>query len=265
MSKLNLLAQGVMNQDAYWNNSLTQSETNPYPLAPVDKVKAGKITKRSYEKRNELLKKRSALVMIPELVEIAGEKGFSEGPQGMEILGAGLHRDLEFLRDPVIGLYSPVGITDNSSVACAGAEAFANTCNTLIGVCQSEIEEAWQQGFIDEEVILVYYAGMFVQNQDREKKNRIMERFGRFIKIPAPPDGRLRRRVYLLHARGEDNPPEKVEWKNTVPYFDHELRAPLEGGFGGPIAMEIIAQHWYWHQRYSFLRLSAPKPESATT
>jgi hypothetical protein len=245
-------------QSLYWDETLTRSEKNPYPLAPPDKVMEGVVNEESYAAQNDSLGEASSQVMIPEFIQMTQEPGFEDGPRGIEFLGGGLLRDLKkVLVDRIITLFSPVCITDNSAVAHANIEAFLEEKKLpFVSPCFMEVEDAWKNGMIMDENTLVYYGGQFIQNQGPQAKNRMMKHFGRFLKIPTP-DGSLCRRVYLLHPRGEDNPPDQVKWRNTKPYFDHELRVPIEKGFGGPVRMEILAQHKYFHQTYSFIRFSA--------
>ena len=244
-----------------WDATLTPSRTNPYPLAPPDIVEAGEVNDDSYTAENMRLSIAAENVMRPELTHIAGEPGFvgPDAPCGLEILGAGLLRDIECWLPHAVRLgFHPVCVTDSSIVACGNVENFIEKSNLVsISPCHMDVETAWREGAIQDENTLVYYGGQFIQNQKQRAKDRMMKHFGRFIKMPTP-DGCFRRRVYLLHARGEDNPPDRVRWRNTIPWMDEELRTPLERGFGGPALMEVIATHWYWHQLYSFFRISAP-------
>ncbi len=242
--------------EAYWDHSLTPSKENPFPLAPPDKVKEGLVSVLSYQKQNLLLAEKSLQVMVPELIEITKSRGFEKGPRGIEVLGAGLMRDLGWLTSTPATQFS-VSIRDCSSVACEHAETFVKKHRISAKVHKMEVEEGWKSGQIDDRGTILYYAGQFIQNQYYEAVCRILEHLGRFLATETE-DGVLRRKVYFLHPRGEDNPTDRVQWKNTTPYWDIELRASLEKGFGGKVLMETIGKHDHFHQRYTFFRISAP-------
>ncbi len=231
-----------------------------FALAPPDLIRRGKVNRRSYLRQNHLLGKIGALAMIPEIFKIVGNPFFEKGPKGFEFLGWGLGRDVsKFLIHPIMRSFDPICITDSSAVAYANAEEFKSTYDLPLSICQSDIEEAWGYNFISDELTLVYYAGQLIQNLDYDSMNRVMKHFGKFLKIPTSR-GRRDRKVYLLHPRGEDNPPNRVKWRNTIPWFvEKDLRPPLQRGYGGPVNIDVIRRHNYWdHQRYVWLRLSAP-------
>ncbi len=239
--------------EVYWDNTLTPSRENEFPLAPHDEVMAGRVDAVRYKRQNRRLALKSWKVMVPELLGLSESAGFSEGPSRVQICGWGLGRDLEWI-PKIVNAGFQVSVCDVSSVACTTCQIFLDRRGVgNVQVITSDLEQAWNNGSIHDEQVLVYYAGQFVQNQSEEEKDTAMEHFGSFLRIPT--QNGLGRRVYLLHARGEDNPPDKVRWRNTIPYSDLELRAPLEKGFGGPVLMEVIARHRYYHQCYSFLRI----------
>lgn len=248
------LGQTVKNALAvYWDDVLTPSDENPFPLASKSAAKAGVVNSVSYKRQNRRMMFRSMKVMVPQILRMKEEPGFGEDPKKIVILGAGLLRDLKWLINASI-LGFPVIICDASTVACDKAHEFAEEHGLgEIEIIKADIESAWNQGDINEEEVLAYYGGQFIQNLDEEARDRVLEHLGRFLGIPTS-GGRLRRRVYLLHARGEDNPPE-VEWRNSIPYKDAELRAPLEKGFGGPVTMEKIGRHRHWDQVYTFFEI----------
>lgn len=242
--------------EVYWDRTLTLSEENPFPLAPSDKVESGEVNAESYLEQNKLLTNVSNEIMVLELNHIVKESGFAAGPTGIEVLGAGLLRDLLWLCHACISEFSPISIRDSSVVACANALNFLEEHSLSdIRLDHVEIESAWKNAQIDDLETILYYAGQFIQNQDQKAKDRIMKHFGKFLKIPNN-EGVLCRRVYLLHPFVEDNPLTRVVWRNTTPYSREELLTPLEKGFGGKVEMEIIGQHNYFHQLYSFVRLS---------
>ncbi len=240
-----------------WNEALIQSEKNPFPLAPNDLVRNGEVNEESYMNENKLLQEAGVRVMVPELLEITQVSDFEKGPKALEIFGAGLLRDMQWLRNPVTHLFNPVCITDCSTFACENAEKFKDLYSLPISILESDIGDAIACGYIDPEQTRVHYAGQLVQNLDLEGKNGLMKYFGQFLRIPTSK-GKYGRKVYLLHARGEDNPLGSVEWKNTIAWPDKDLLDPLEEGFGGSVLMEIIGTHNHWNQRYVWFRLSAP-------
>lgn len=259
-------------QDGYdWDFALSPSEKNPFPLAPPDLVRLGKVDQKSYDAQNNLIGDSAFGVMVPELRVISQEPGFLDGPRRIECLGGGHGRDLRrWLKDPVMGLFLPVGITDSSKVSKDILEEMKDQEGLPIEVCLANVEEAWGDlRFIDDESTLVYYGHQFIQNQKKRAKDRIMKRLGRFLAMQTP-DGQFHRRVYLFHARGEDNAPERVEWRNTIPWENLQLLIPLQIGFRAglkkglmaSVVMEAIATHWYWHQCYTWFRLRAV-PEGA--
>jgi len=134
---------------------------------------------------------------------------------------------------------------------------------------RSEVIEAWApDGFIGEqaeEETLFYYAGNFIQIQDKPTKDLMLKHLGAFLAKPTNEEKTaFRRRVYLLHPLGEDNPPDKVKWRRTTPYTIDELRAPFEEGFGGPLKIEVVAneKHKYFdHQTYSLICIAVPENE----
>lgn len=250
--KVALSVQVGLTREAYWDNVLAVSKENKYPLAPPDLVRGGMMDTKSYCRQNALLEEKSVTVMSRELSCIAGEPGFGDGPRGIQILGAGLLRDLAWLANAE-ELQFWIKILDCSRVACSRARMFVKKHSLhATTVSRVEVTHGWE---ISDCSSLIVYAGQFIQNLDDTEKDHVMEEFGRFLA------GDRRRRVYLLHPRGEDNPSEEVEWRNTVPYTDLELLTPVEKGFGGRVAMDIIGTHEYFHQRYSFIRF-APHPNA---
>ncbi len=236
--------------ELYWDNHLTPSDENPYPLAPPD----ANVTPESYIAEEGSLINAGKVVMIPEIARICGEPGFNKGPKGIDVLGAGLLRDLHWVSYAANMPFSPITIVDSSMVAYYNIRNFVEKYQLhFVDYKHKDVMEAIKCGDILTKETLVVYLSMLAQNMKEGEKSELMQFLGSFLRRPTGK-GRRRRRVYLLHPRGEDNPPESVKWRNTIPYFDAELRDPIEKGFGGPVQMDIIAQHMYFHQKYSFIR-----------
>jgi hypothetical protein len=246
-------------KERHWNNAVTVSEENPYPLAPADMVRKREVDQDSYERWTYLFTRDCKGIMLPEIPIIAGEPGFPKGPRGLVVGGAGLLRDLEeWLEEAQASQFSTITIVDCSSKPCDKALEFIEKHSLVSAkVLYKELEDAWDDGSIDDRNTLMYYCGQFVQNQDRAAKDRMLEHFGRFLRMETIP-GVLGRRVYLLHPLGEENPYDLVEWNNTVPYTLQELHDPLKKGFDGPVLMKVIGKHHFFgHQWYTFFRISA--------
>jgi len=251
--------------EVYWDNSLTPSKENKYPLAPLDKVKSGEVNPRRYQRRNRSFKADIKKCMKPELVRIRANMDITAEAIGFEFLSAGLGRDVEALVPTLVDLGFPVGVNDVSLVSCNHCYKILEWCakskaqvNDVL-VRQTEIEAGWRSGEIKDKTTLVYYLGQMLQNLDPDTKDRVAEHLGQFLRIPVGLGKSAGRVVYILHLRGEDNPPDKVELRNSTPYFDKELRAPIEKGFGGPVVFELVRKINYWHQVYTLLRVTAPE------
>ncbi len=255
-------------QEYDWDLILTESPTNPFPLAPKDLVERGEVNEENYIRENAGITAFCAKVMGDELKEMISDPHFGTAPKGMEILGAGLMRDLWWILKVENDL--KIKIKDKTETAIKNAQKFAKEfeLKEKVEIKKIEIEEAWKKGEINEEETIAYYGGQFIQNQDRETMKRMMHHFGEFLKRPSSPP----RRIYLLHPRGEDNPADKVEWSNTTPYTDVDLIVPVEEGFGysdasllsslaegygGKVQMKALGTHNYFHQKYTLLRIMA--------
>lgn len=244
-------------QQKYWNKALTKSDDNPYPLAPADLVEQGMVTPESYEEATNHFSLVWNKHMCNEINALVQEPGFKNYPKIVEVFGAGFLRDLkEWLL-----LLSQVGmnfaITDLSDIACNNCYSFIDTyaLSSRSEVRETDVEEAWKSGWIVDEETLFIYAGQFVQNQKTQAKNRILKCIGHWLALRSC-EGALFRRFYLLHPLGEENPPELVRWKNTKPYTLNELQKPIEQGFGGPVAFEVVGKDRYFdHQAYTLFRI----------
>jgi len=252
-------------QEYDWDSILTKSPKNPFPLAPKDLVEKGEVNEENYNKENAGIRNFCTKVMGEELQNIIRDPDFALAPKGVEILGAGLMRDLWWILKVDKDL--KIKIIDKTETAVKNARKFAKDfeLKDKVEIKKMELEEAWKKKEINEDETIAYYGGQFIQNQDEETMKR---NFGEFLKLPSS----LGRRIYLLHPRGEDNPFGTVEWRNTIPYRDTELMVPLEEGFGytdeqllaplerglgDKVKMEALGTHNYFHQKYTLLRIMA--------
>jgi len=254
--------------DYDWEPVLTKSPTNPFPLAPKDLVESGFVTEENYKEQNAGIRTFCFQKMAHDLRDLISHPNFEDKntPKGVEILGAGLMRDLYWILQVDRDL--KIKIRDMTNVAINNANKFVKEfeLKDKVEVIKTEIEDAWKKGMINEQDTIAYYGGQFIQNQDPKTMVRMMCHFGEFLKLPSTPP----RRIYLLHARGEDNPLDKVKWRNTITYTDQdilipveegfgysdkELLMPLEEGLGAKIKMEVLGKHDYYHQKYTLLRI----------
>lgn len=215
-----------------------------FPLAPRDLLEKGQVTEESYLKAERLLRRFVHLKMRNELLRL------NNPGMVIEVLGPGLFRDLSWVPNAVRYGYK-VAMTDISRVACILARGELRHKGVLrrVTIRQTSLEAAWESGQIDHDQTIAYYGGQFIQNQDEDTMVMMMEGLGRFLRLP----GRV---VWLLHPLGEENDPEEVRWRNTTPYFEKELREPLETGLGGPALMKVIGKHDYFdHQHYTLFRI----------
>jgi hypothetical protein len=237
-------------KESEWDSRLTTSRENPYPLAPKDLVRKGLVTEKIYQNENRKFGRFCRQIMLAELPLLATGDGTAGD---IEVLGAGLSRDLGWIATAVRYGFG-VAIRDNSLIACQSAIQSIRLQRIIHGVkvTQTEVESGWKSGEIQDAVTSVYYASQFIQVQDKETMHRMMRHLGRFLGLRGK-----QRVLYLVHPRGEDNPPEKVEWGKTTPYFDEELRAPLEEGLNGKVLMRGIAENMHHHQHYTLFKCTA--------
>ena len=224
-----------------WNSVLTDE----FPLAPKDLMEKGLVKKKEYGDQNRSLAGFVHRTMKTELLRL-------NRPGRIEVLGFGLGRDLGWIPSVIRHLGYRVAITDGSAVACANARQRLRHWRLLRRVEMRHlcVEEAWETGQIDEAEVVAYYGGQFIQVQDLDTMWAMLAHLGAFLALPG-------RAIYLLHARGEDNDSEEVRWGKSTPYFEDDLRAPLEEGLSGQVKIHVVEQHMYFHQKYSLLRIRA--------
>ncbi len=240
-----------------WDDKLVPNNIHPYPLAPRKRTEEGLVTADSYQRENYLLGRFVHFLMFQELLQWLWSASLELLPAWhLEIFGAGLMRDLTWLSSAVTAGFS-VSIRDFSQVACENAYNFliSRGLHEKIEVSKTSIELGWRNGLIDDEQTTWYYAGQLVQNQGPDEMWQIMRHFGRFLCQSG------NRRVYLLHARAEDNPPEEVTWNYATPWSDEQLFTPLEFDLnhecpGSRPKVEMLGQHKYFNNvTYTLFRI----------
>ncbi|HEY4494329.1 MAG TPA: hypothetical protein VJB95_02795 [Candidatus Paceibacterota bacterium] len=245
--KMTMGARAQMGLEYDWDRALGA----PFALAPADLVQEGLVDDPSYNEENKKLGEFCAAVMQEELAALAA----SRAPRGKRIgiMGAGLMRDTRFWIPRAVSLGLQVKIRDISRVACKNARQFIaeNNLGKGVTVSRGDVEDwrVWED--VEDARTLAFYAGQFFQNQTKNIMWDMMYRVGsQFLKIP-------HRCVYILHPRGEDNPPEKVRWRNTVPYTDAELFDAFGHGFCEGVQVLPLGKHLYFHQTYTLFKVRA--------
>jgi hypothetical protein len=244
----------------YWDGALAESDENPFPGAPPEKVKAGEVDKVGYDRENLRIRDFVHQHMEPEIVHLASILNPAEEQVVIEVGGVGWARDLLWTVTAA-ALKFFVGVTDASEVGCNSFYKLVDKHATAYpGISQSfrvrhaEFLASLVDRSIDLSRTIAFYFGQFIQNQDAEQFDTVLFWLGKFLKLP--PISGVKRSIYLLHLRREDNDPDKVRLNNSTLYSDSDMREPLERGFGGPVVMEIIAKHNYWHHKYSLMKIT---------
>lgn len=233
-----------------WDKALLMSPENPFPLAPTDLVHKGLVTRALYAQQNKRWQNAWGRLMILEFQRLARKKGESSRNR-IEIWGSGLSRCL-IGWVPHIPTFFEVGIRDKSLVACAEAMRWVwrLQLGERVKVSHGDLESWELFSQKDDGKTVAKYQSQFIQNQPFDVMEDMMRHNGYFLRNPGTV-------VYMIHACGEDNPEDKVEWRNTTPYTVPELRSPLEEGLGGPAEMKVLKKHKYYHQTYTLFRITA--------
>ncbi len=251
----------------HWNRKLKAGKGNPFPLAPR-KLSEGIINEENYLQENLSFGGFSSDIMTGQIDDVTREAGAARTNLRVEILGAGLCRDLGWVRDAkkqgfiiTIREVCQVGCDSVSNILCP---EFVKS--GAVRVKKGEIEETWSDGEFDAPQSVIYFASQFIQVQSRPKMQRIMKRFGSILanQSPAYPD----KRIYLVHPFRKDNVGQKewgshrmlVVWGDTRPYDEGELIEAVEKS-GAAVACEILGTHAYYHQTYSLIRIMKREPE----
>lgn len=255
----------------YWDNKLSPSANNPWPLAPRDLVRMSKVHYDNYRIENGRFSAFVTSVVIRELETIlkisAREKILALQLFWAEILGIGLgHRDLRWINTAIEQGFR-LKARDISSVSKRNMvllfQEFIDErrLKPIIG----EIEKTMETNKISPRRTAVYFASQFFQVLPRRKMRRILGRLG-VILSQWPSGTNIRPRIYMVHPLPEDNTGPKtwngihipgVEWGDTTPYTMDELRTAVESKLGGrKVLIRVLKKHRYYHQRYAFLKIS---------
>lgn len=251
--------------EIHWDQKLTPSEDNPYPLAPVDLVKQGLVTPDDYREQNELFGRFCSSNMRRELVTMKSSVNFSHVRPYVEVFGVGLARDLRWIDDAIHHGFN-VRVREISDVACDNFSIlFAKEItNRQVILVNGEIEEGWDDLQLNSDATIALYASQFVQVQSTLKMRAILRRFGDLL-VRQNQDIRPRRNIYLVHPFRKDNT-NVVEWKgkrfsgatwgDTTPYDANELLEVVqsETGSQSPV-LTVLDKQNYFHQEYSFVSI----------
>jgi hypothetical protein len=243
----------------HWDDKLSPGQKNPYPLAPKDLVKGGRITQENYQEQNKAFGDFSAQRMRTELGMLPQS---SDGGNRLriEVLGAGLARDLGWI-PYAVELGFRVNIRDISNVATDYAIATFKQLihERKIDVINGEVEEMFADDMrLTSDGLIAYFASQFFQVQPKRKMRTMLQRIGQVL------GANTQRRLFMIHPFDSDNNTATtwgsetfpaVEWGDTRPYEGHELRRALQKQYSGIIDVETVATHHYFHQRYSFLKI----------
>lgn len=232
--------------ERHWNRKLTPTLENPFPLAPKDLVRSGKVCQMTYELENERFSNFCSSIMEREILDLANQPTFKDMiPPRIDILGGGIGRGLEWILEAVTkGFY--VKVYDISRVACENIEA--KFSHYRLEVVQEEITTGWNN---DE--VVVYFASQFVQVQKTLRMLRLMRHFGGLLNQSFYG---FRPRLYLVHPFEKNN--QDVLWGDTTPYSEEELLGALVGKKGKSLMkIELLGVHSYFHQKYSLLKIES--------
>ncbi len=226
-----------------WDLKLTQSDENPFPLAPFDAIAQGKVTARSYTRENNKLGENAGRGLIPELHQMAGSH--------IGILGWGLGRCARKWVPVAVKTYCcSVTIVDNSHVACDNATQFIakEGLNDVI-VAKTPILAGWEDRTIPEDSLDAYYVSQVIEHQGDDMYAFVFH-LGAFLR-------RHGRRVIMIVPRREDNPPEFVPFATAVPPEDSELLVPLQDGLRGKVDVRVLRKFKYFHRTYTIFCFAA--------
>lgn len=249
----------------HWDEKLKPDDDNPYPLAPKDLVRRGLVTRENYADENGKFGRFCSSIMREELNLLGHSIGFSEIvlPQ-IEVLGAGLARDLNWISDAVKTGFG-VKVYDISNVACEYVEnRFEGSIQQgLVRVVNGEAEEMWEEWQVDSERIIACFASQFIQVQKKRKMQKILRFLGSFLEKKVGKV-KLSRQIYFMHPYRKDNTGPKVwdneelpevVWGDTTPYDEEEIKCELEKGSSRKVKIDVLGKHHYYHQEYSFLKI----------
>jgi hypothetical protein len=237
--------QRMIISNEYWDERLTGSKHNPFPLAPKNLIDKSEVTKKIYEINNRAWGKFVTKIMI--------EEHFTGS---ICVLGAGLTRDLGWIPIKLKKWVSAepkrntVIIADSSKVGCDNAKKFLQKhhLHRKIKVKHTEILDGWEHGDIVDEEVDAYFLSQFIEHQE-DKMPEFMYHLGKFLKVT----GRV---VYLVTPTLDDNPKDQIIWEHAKPFYRHRLVEELEEGLKRRVLVEVLGKHTYFDRTYTFFKFS---------
>jgi hypothetical protein len=256
----------IQSLERHWNEKLSPSDTNPYPLAPKDLVSRGLVNQENYTEQNALFGRFCSSHMMREIGIFTCSGSMGTLCPVIELFGAGRARDCWWVADAACGGFK-MRVRDISAVALSHMNFVLGPYITArcIDVVEGEIEEGFIEKPIDSQRTIAYFASQFIQVQKRRKMQRLLSMLGSFLE-QWPYDTGVKPRIYLVHPFNSDNCNTVVwnghelphaTWGDTIPYERHEItRACERGTRGKKVLLDVLGQHKYYHQCYSFARVT---------
>ncbi len=240
-----------------FTKKLTQSEDNPFPLAPVEFRKPVvsytledlvKIQDR-YNRENEswgVDSDKYAMAELDSLNKMVGQHVMCSS--SFNVLGPGLVRDIGWTKYA----NEQYGMTGHFYEACDAALGYCTAKLANMEVLnRNHVKQVEVKGFGEvNSSALFTFGSQFVQLLKPKVMRRVMTMLGENLnKYPS--------RLMLIHPFPEDN--QGVRWGDTRPYTADELRKPLEQGLGRRVAMHRRGEIRYWHHTYACVVFEADR------
>ncbi len=268
LEPLQVVGLGHNRLERHWDDKLSSTKDNPFPLAPKDLVRMGLVTEENYQEQNQQFGRFCNSIMESELLGLSSIPRFSSVPcPEIRILGIGLaERDLLWVRAAVYSRFY-IKAYDVSRVACDNLLSLTESLpyTHKIDVIHGEIEDLWQEIRITPDMeIPLCYGSQFIQVLKKTKMKRVVRRLGDHV--AGGVNTCLGRSVCIVHPLSEDNKRSRqwnkhcipsVEWGDTTPYSREELLNALgiKARRAG-VDIDLLGVHQYFHQTYSFLKIS---------
>ncbi len=259
----------LLKRKLYWGRKLRRSLTNPFPLAPWELLKKGKITETNHIEQRWGFCKFIGSIMRAKKAQLVDALDFLAIPHDQVetlILGAGTTEDLirwifEFEKEKI-----PLVVREFAEFACDNAKKLGISSLTVI---EGEVVEEWGGDELHSKTLMTF-ASQFVMILKPRTMRRLMYLLGRSMRLSQGLG--VLPELCLVHPLPEHND-QPVEWegltlvpsrfksgskrrhwgRDTTLYPIAELKAALEKGYGGEINIEIVATHMYYIQKYAFL------------
>lgn len=264
-----MLAQNDLRKlKRHWDNKLSASTHNPWPLAPHDLVRIGKVHHDNYLHENGKFTGFCTSHMLSELDSIyQSTKSKPVRPRRIEVLGPGLgNRDLRWLGTAIEDSFN-FNVRDISTIAMKNIHLLFQQFidEGRIKIIIGEIEQTMRKIKVDPHETIAYFGSQFFQVLNRKKMRNTLAKLGSILS-QWPKDVVPKPRVYIVHPLPEDNEGPKVwngidlpgvEWGDTIPYSLDELLEAFECELCGRKGIaDVRGKASYYHQRYSFIRFS---------